>query len=167
MKIKYVDVIHSQEMEIDVSPQVAHFLKEEKLKEIKLSKKNYDKLPKHKKETYNQSRFENTMKSLQKMQKNGFQPIEKVTIEENIEKDEADKKLLNTHSYKKFREGLQDSIKKEFDTMSKSVKIAMYLRFFKGLSLSQIAKQMKVSISTARIYLGRGCGKIKKFLEKN
>ena len=49
--------------------------------------------------------------------------------------------------------------------MSESVKNAMYLRFFKNLSIGGVARELGISKGAAQTSIQRGCKYIKDFLD--
>jgi len=51
--------------------------------------------------------------------------------------------------------------------MPDMIKKVMFLRFWKDMSIGQIANALHISRSSAQVYVKRGCGYIKDFLNKD
>lgn len=150
MKVKYYNNFSRKKINVRVNSDVAKYLTE------------------NKREMRRIERYETgVIVSLDELTDAGFQPVDPVLLEERINLQEKEKKYLNSRRYKSFRKSLQHEISKKMDMMSDKVKIAMYLRFFENMSLSQIAKEMNIAIWTVRTHLERGTSYIKKFLEED
>ena len=98
---------------------------------------------------------------------NGYQPYCLTTIEREIIIREKERKYLNSNEYKKFRADMKEEIKRKFNEMPDYLKRVMFLRFWKDMSISQIASILHVSKGTAQDYIRRGCVYIKDFLNKD
>ena len=72
---------------------------------------------------------------------------------------------FKSNEYKAFRKKLLLEIKKQMPKMSESVKNAMYLRFFKNLSIGGVARELGISKGAAQTSIQRGCKYIKDFLD--
>ena len=153
MKIEYYDRITQENIKIEVTPQVAHQLRmSKKQKEVDRAKRKAAGI---------------SFVSLDAMIENGHQFASDFDIERELERREFERKYLNSPEYKRFRNSLREEIAKAMDKMSKCEKQAMFLRFWKEMSIGQIAKTLNIAKGTAQDYLQRGCEKIKKFLEKD
>lgn len=153
MEIEFYDTINKQMIKVEVTPKVAHQLKMTKRqKEIDRAKRKAAGV---------------TFVSLDAMIENGHQFASDFDIEKELECREFERKYLNSPEYKRFRNSLRQEIARAMDKMSKTEKQAMFLRFWKEMSIGQIAKTLGIAKGTAQDYLQRGCQKIKKFLEKD
>lgn len=150
MKEKYYDNFSHKKITVQVNSKVSKYLKQNKKEMRKIERNEFG-----------------FIISLDKLSDAGFQASDPITFKDQIDIKEKEQKLLNSRSYKSFRKSLQQEITGKMDKMSDKVKIAMYLRFFKNMSLSQIAKEMDIAIWTVRTHLQRGTESIKKFLEKD
>lgn len=167
LKEKYYDRINKREIEINVNAKVAHFLKQERDKNRKLSPEEIARLSKKKRQEYLQRSFERKQESLDQLMYDGFQPSEEDTIEDELCRRYRERKYLASKEYKEFRIQLKREIRKVLDIMPEQIKKAMYLRFFKDMSIAQIATALNVYKATAQSYLSRGTGYIKYFLDKD
>lgn len=150
MKEKYFDrIIANDYIKIKVSAKVSRFLKEDK-KRLKEERKQ-----------------EKENISLEKLMEKGFQPVENTSIEQEIARRNREQKYLNSKEYKEFLFSLRKEIKNTMHIMPKMVRMSMFLRFFKGYSISKIAKALGIAKSTAQSYLAEGCGYLKYFLDKD
>lgn len=148
MEVKYFDRINKSYVEVEVNSKTIHFLKQ------------------NKKEMRRQNRQQGEMcVSLDALIDNGFQPASSFDMEEEIERRQRERKYLNSIEYRRFRKSLCDEILRVFDRMPPVIRKCMFLRFFKNMSIGQIATALKLSKSSAQTYLSRGCGYIKDFLE--
>jgi len=153
MEIEFYDRINKEIIKVEVTPQVAHqFVMTKKQKEIDRAKRKAAGV---------------TFVSLDAMIDNGHQFASDFDIEKELERREFERKYLNSPEYKRFRNSLRQEIARAMDKMSKTEKQAMFLRFWKEMSIGQIAKTLNIAKGTAQDYLQRGCQKIKKFLEKD
>ena len=84
LKEKYYDRINQKEIEINVNAKVAHFLKQERDKNRKLSPEEIARLSKKKRQEYFQRSFERKQESLDQLMYDGFQPSEEDTIEDEL-----------------------------------------------------------------------------------
>ena len=75
-----------------------------------------------------------------------------------------EKEYLQSALYKKFRIELCDEIKMKFCQMKPKVRKAMYLRWFKDMSIIQIAALMKIRNWEAQALLRKGTRYISDFL---
>lgn len=167
MEIKYFNKITKELTTVNVNSKVAHFIESEKQKNKKLPPEQVSKLKKKQKEEYYQIQFENEQYSLDELMEAGFQPSSPFDFDKEIEKKEREKKYLNSLDYKRFRKSLRFEIKKTFDIMPAMIKKAMFLRFFKDLSINEIAKELKISKGATQTLIGRGCEYIKFFLDED
>ena len=167
LKEKYYDRINKREIEINVNAKVAHFLKQERDKNRILSPEEIARLSKKKRQEYLQRSFERKQESLDQLMYDGFQPSEEDTIEDELCRRYRERKYLASKEYKEFRLQLKKEIRKVLDKMPEQVKKSMYLRFFKDMSIAQIASQLHIQRGAAQSYLSRGTGYIKYFLDKD
>lgn len=151
MKIRYFDYFTKKVIETDVSVKVAHYIEKERAKQ---------------KEEREQQKKEPVL-SLDELMENGYQPYSLTTIEREIIIREKERKYLNSNEYKKFRADMKEGIKSKFNEMPDYLKRVMFLRFWKDMSISQIANILHVSKGTAQDYIRRGCVYIKDFLNKD
>ena len=151
MKIRYYDHFTKKVIETDVSVKVAHYIEKERARQ-KEEREQQEKEP---------------ILSLDELMEKGFQPYSLNTIEREIIIREKERKYLNSNEYKKFRADMKDEIKKKFNEMPDMIKKAMFLRFWKDMSIGQIASILHVSKGTAQDYIRRGCVYIKDFLNKD
>lgn len=151
MKIRYFDHFTKKVVETDVSVKVAHYIEKERARQ---------------KEEREQQKKEPVL-SLDELMENGYQPYSLTTIEREIIIREKERKYLNSNEYKKFRADMKEEIKKKFNEMPDYLKRVMFLRFWKDMSISQIASILHVSKGTAQDYVKRGCVYIKEFLNKD
>ena len=151
MKIRYFDHFTKKVVETDVSVKVAHYIEKERARQ---------------KEEREQQKKEPVL-SLDERMENGYQPYSLTTIEREIIIREKERKYLNSNEYKKFRADMKEEIKKKFNEMPDYLKRVMFLRFWKDMSISQIASILHVSKGTAQDYVKRGCVYIKEFLNKD
>ncbi len=151
MKIRYFDHFTKKVIETDVSVKVAHYIEKERARQ---------------KEEREQQKKEPVL-SLDELMENGYQPYSLTTIEREIIIREKERKYLNSNEYKKFRADMKEEIKKKFNEMPDYLKRVMFLRFWKDISISQIASILHVSKGTAQDYVKRGCVYIKEFLNKD
>lgn len=151
MKIKYYDHFTKKVIEVNVSVKVAHYIEKERARQ---------------KEEREQQENEPIL-SLDELIEKGFQPYSLNSIEREIIIREKERKYLNSNEYKKFRADMKDEIKKKFNEMPDYLKKVMFLRFWKDMSISQIANILHVSKGTAQDYVQRGCVYIKDFLNKD
>lgn len=151
MKIRYFDHFTKKVIETDVSVKVAHYIEKERARQ---------------KEEREQQKKEPVL-SLDELMENGYQPYSLTTIEREIIIREKERKYLNSNEYKKFRADMKEEIKKKFNEMPDYLKRVMFLRFWKDMSISQIASILHVSKGTAQDYVKRGCVYIKEFLNKD
>ena len=151
MKIRYYDHFTKKVIETDVSVKVAHYIEKERARQ---------------KEEREQQKKEPVL-SLDELMENGYQPYSLTTIEREIIIREKERKYLNSNEYKKFRADMKEEIKKKFNEMPDYLKRVMFLRFWKDMSISQIASILHVSKGTAQDYIRRGCVYIKDFLNKD
>ena len=151
MKIRYFDHFTKKVVETDVSVKVAHYIEKERARQ---------------KEEREQQKKEPVL-SLDELMENGYQPYSLTTIEREIIIREKERKYLNSNEYKKFRADMKEEIKKKFNEMPDYLKRVMFLRFWKDMSISQIASILHVSKGTAQDYIRRGCVYIKDFLNKD
>ena len=151
MKIRYYDHFTKKVIETDVSVKVAHYIEKERARQ---------------KEEREQQKKEPVL-SLDELMENGYQPYSLTTIEREIIIREKERKYLNSNEYKKFRADMKEEIKKKFNEMPDYLKRVMFLRFWKDMSISQIASILHVSKGTAQDYVKRGCVYIKEFLNKD
>ncbi len=150
MKVKYFDRIVAEDyIEINVSAKISHFLKDERKRYREEKEQNKDNV------------------SLEKLVDKGFQPVETTSVEREIAKRERERKYLQSKDYKRFLYSLRKEIKNTMDIMPKMVRMSMFLRFFKGFSISQIAKALSITKSSAQSYLAEGSKYIKYFLNKD
>ena len=168
MKRTYYDAINAKaKIEIEVNSKVAHFLDNEEEKKKKLTVDEIMKLPKQKRDEYMQREFENDHLSLNQLIDNGFQPCGSGSVEQEIAKKYKEEKYLNSPEYRKFRKTLNEEIRKVIDIMSEQEKRVMFLRFFREMSLAQIARALGISKGSAQEYVANGCKYIKFFLDKD
>lgn len=172
MKRKYFDTINAKaEIEVEVNAKVAHYLDREQEKNKILPDDEFEKLSDTKQKEYldriGQKEQEESYSSLNQMMDNGFQPATVGTIDQEIELNNWEKEYLASREYKTFVKNLQNEIKSTMAIMPEKIRTVMFLRFFKNLSISQIAKIMGTSKSCAQCYIGRGCHYIKYFLDKD
>ena len=167
LKEKYYDRINKREIEINVNAKVAHFLKQERDKNRILSPEEIARLSKKKRQEYLQRSFERKQESLDQLMYDGFQPSEEDTIEDELCRRYRERKYLASKEYKEFRLQLKKEIRKVLDKMPEQVKKSMYLRFFKDMSIAQIASQLHIQRGAAQSYLSRGTGYIEYFLDKD
>lgn len=165
MIIKYFDKIKKEYVDLKVSAKVAHFIEKERNKNKVLTDDEFNKLPRKKQNEYSQLKFERSLISLNEMEEKGFEVAETLLFEDITDIREYEIKYLQSREYRDFRTALKKEIRNVFDEMSVQEQKVMYLRFFKECSLSQIAKIMKVDISSVRSYLQRGSKHIKYFLD--
>lgn len=165
MKINYYDHFSKQVIEVQTSAKVVHFIQNERDKNKILNEEEIEKLSKKKKEEYYQRDFERDFCSLDEKMENGYQPAIKRTIEMEIEQREREKRYLQSEDYKEFRRKLLQEIKNKMPTMPNYIKKVMYLRFFKEMSIGQIAKTLGIAKGTAQTCIQRGCKFIKEFLD--
>lgn len=151
MKIEIFDKISNSKIEVEVSAKVAHFIEEEK-------KKRKEQI---------QAEREIGFLSLDELMENGFQPIAARSIEEELEIQYKEAKYLNSYEYKKFRNALRKAIVQRMDKMSNKLRVIMFLRFFKEMSIAKIAAEMKISKGATQEYLRRGTKYVKSFLERD
>ena len=151
MKIRYYDHFTKKVIETDVSVKVAHYIEKERARQ---------------KEEREQQKKEPVL-SLDELMENGYQPYCLTTIEREIIIREKERKYLNSNEYKKFRADMKEEIKRKFNEMPDYLKRVMFLRFWKDMSISQIASILHVSKGTAQDYVKRGCVYIKEFLNKD
>ena len=151
MKIRYYDHFTKKVIETDVSVKVAHYIEKERARQ---------------KEEREQQKKEPVL-SLDELMENGYQPYSLTTIEREIIIREKERKYLNSNEYKKFRADMKEEIKRKFNEMPDYLKRVMFLRFWKDMSISQIASILHVSKGTAQDYIRRGCVYIKDFLNKD
>lgn len=167
MEIQYKDRIHRKKITVKVNAKVAHFIAKENEKKKTLLPEEVAALSSKKQEEYNQRQFEKKQESLDALLEDGFQPTIEVDIIQEIETREREKRYLNSVGYKIFRKNLKDEIRKTLDIMPTEIQKVMFLRFFKDMSISQIAKELGITKSTAQTQISRGCGYIKYFLNKD
>lgn len=167
MKIEYYDRINAKKIKLDVNPKVAHFIKNERKKNVVLSDDQFNKLSFKKQDEYCQLRFERSVNSLSEMEENGFELADNVDFEEVAGMRDYEKNYLRSSEYREFRTSLKKEIRNVFDEMSSQVKKVMYLRFFRNCSISCIAYKLGVAKGTAQDYIARGCKHIKYFLDKD
>lgn len=151
MKVRYYDHFTKQVVEVNVSVKVAHFIEKERARQ---------------KEEREQQAKEPVL-SLDELLSKGFQPCCLNSIEREIIIREKERKYLNSNEYKQFRADLKDEVRKKFNEMPNYLKKVMFLRFWKDMSISQIANVLHVSKGTAQDYVQRGCVYIKDFLNKD
>ena len=151
MKIRYYDHFTKKVIETDVSVKVAHYIEKERARQ-KEEREQQEKEP---------------ILSLDELMEKGFQPYSLNTIEREIIIREKERKYLNSNEYKKFRADMKEEIKRKFNEMPDYLKRVMFLRFWKDMSISQIASILHVSKGTAQDYIRRGCVYIKDFLNKD
>ena len=151
MKIKVYDTINQKEVEVDVNAKSAHFIF-----------KNDESL-----RAQRQEEFERSCLSLDDLMERGFQPTDNRSLDVEMERREKERQYLESAEYRKFRKSLCREIVKVMDQMSECVRNAMFLRFFKDLSISKIAEILNCDKSTARNNIARGCGYIKYFLDRD
>ncbi|MBE5758366.1 MAG: hypothetical protein E7345_05555 [Clostridiales bacterium] len=151
MKIRYFDHFTKKVIEVDVSVKVAHYIEKERARQ-KEEREQQEKEP---------------ILSLDELIEKGFQPYSLNSIEREIIIREKERKYLNSNEYKKFRADMKDEIKKKFNEMPDMIKKVMFLRFWKDMSIGQIANALHISRSSAQVYVQRGCGYIKDFLNKD
>lgn len=151
MKIKYYDHVSRQRITVKVNAKTGHFL-EKKREERKENLKNEKEVG---------------LCSLSSLLDNGFQISDKVSLDDIVIFRDKERKYLNSNEYKQFRLKLKKEIKNKFDKMSEQVRTAMFLRFFKEMSISQIAAAMHCHKATAQTYLQRGTKVIGKFLNRD
>lgn len=132
---------------------------------VKVSKAVKDQIIKDNKEEQSIREQKKHEVSLDKLIAKGVQFADHFDIEKEVAKRERERKIINSNDYKKFRGGLQESIKRNLYKMSDMEKKAMFLRFFKDMSISAIAEELGITRGSAQSYLQRGCKKIKKYLE--
>ena len=167
LKEKYYDRINKTEIEINVNAKISHLFEDERLKNNFLEDKEIEKLPKRQQEMYLQEQSEKSYLELDKMMDNGFQPSELGTFEEELRLRDWEKKYLKSNDYRRFVKNLQTEIKNTMNIMPEKIRVVMYFRFFKNMSISQIAKILHLSKSTAQDYISKGCGYLKYFLDKD
>lgn len=168
MKIKYYDAINAKEkIKIDVNAKVAHFLKEEANKKRKLSKKQIKNLPQKKREQYYQRKFENNLISLDELIEDGFQPTSLFTIHGSLSTIHKENEYLRSREYVRFINSLKVEIKKTFNIMSETLRTIMFLRYFKNMSIGQIARQLDYEKPTIQTYLSRGTEYLRYFLDED
>lgn len=167
MKIEYYDRINAEKIKLDVNPKVAHFIKDEKKKNVVLTDDEFNKLSFKKQDEYCQLRFERSVISLSEMEENGFELADNVDFEEVAGMRDYEKNYLRSSEYREFRTSLKKEIRNVFDTMSDREKKVMYLRFYRNCSISCIAYKLGISKSSAQEYIARGCKHIKYFLDKD
>lgn len=151
MKIRYFDHFTKKVIETDVSVKVAHYIEKERARQ---------------KEEREQQKKEPVL-SLDELMENGYQPYSLTTIEREIIIREKERKYLNSNEYKKFRADMKEEIKSKFNEMPDMIKKVMFLRFWKDISIGQIATALHITRSSAQTYIQRGCGFIKDFLNKD
>ena len=96
---------------------------------------------------------------------NGFQPSSSSSIENELARQIREERYFKSNEYIAFRKKLLLEIKKQMPKMSESVKNAMYLRFFKNLSIGGVARELGISKGAAQTSIQRGCKYIKDFLD--
>lgn len=132
---------------------------------VKVSKAVKDQIIKDNKEEQSIREQKKHEVSLDKLIARGVQFADPFDIEKEVAKRERERKIINSNDYKKFRGGLQESIKRNLYKMSDMEKKAMFLRFFKNMSVYAIAETLNCSRASARTHIERGCKKIKSFLD--
>lgn len=167
MEIDYYDRVHKETTKVEVNTKVSYFLEKEKQKNKKLSPEEIKKLGPRTKRDYYQREFERSVSSLDELLDNGFQPSSHRTIEDEIIARYKERKYLNSPEYKQFRNSLRQELVRVFAIMPPYLKQVMFLRFFREMSLSQIADCLNFTKSTAQSYVSRGCAYIKDFLESD
>jgi len=167
MEIQYYDKIHKTTTTIKASAKVVHFLEKEKQKHKTLTDEEIAELKPKAKEEYLQRRFEKSVCSLDEMLEKGYDPTALNSIEIEIERRHREFRYLNSASYKTFRAQLKDEIKKASDSMPDYIREVMFMRFFRDMSIGEIARELKLAKGTVQRYLGRGTSFIKEFLKKD
>ena len=166
MKIEYLDRINAKaKVEVKVSAKVAHILEEDKEYFKPRSKEEIENLSKRKQNKYYQQEFEAGFRSLDEIMDNGFQPSSSSSIENELARQIREERYFKSNEYKAFRKKLPLELKKQMPKMSESVKNAMYLRFFKNLSIGGVARELGISKGAAQTSIQRGCKYIKDFLD--
>lgn len=151
MKIRYFDHFTKKVIEVNVSVKVAHFIEKERARQ---------------KEEREQQAKEPIL-SLDQLKLKGFEPCALCPLEREVIIREKERKYLNSNEYKQFRADLKEEVRKKFNEMPNYLKKVMFLRFWKDMSISQIANVLHVSKGTAQDYVQRGCVYIKDFLNKD
>lgn len=151
MKIKFYNHIAKEIEEVDVQPQVANYLESQR-KKVARNKAREARIG---------------IISLNELEEKGIYLCEEFDIDEEVEKRTSREKYLNSIEYKKFRNEVRKEISRNFNKMSKRVQQAMFLRFYRNYTISQIAKTLKITKGAAQEYLRRGTVAIKTFLEND
>lgn len=151
MKIKYYDHFSKQVIDVETSAKVAHQFTVSRIQ--------------REKERNARKSAGITVVSLDALIETGFQFASDFDVEKELARRAREKRYLNSPDYKRFRKSLRDEIRNVIDKMSPMVQKAMFLRFFKDLSISQIATLLNIAKGTAQEYISKGCGYIKYFLD--
>ena len=102
-----------------------------------------------------------------------YDEINQTEVESNVNEklapflQEKKKKCFSNRQYKKFRIKFRREIRKILDIMSEQIKKVLFLRFFKDMSLSEIASKLNIKKGTVQSYLNRGIKHIRYFLDDN
>lgn len=148
MKIKYYSHLEGCVIYVEVNAKVAHALE--------MFKKQ------RKKRINNESNY--SFVSLNQIAENGFDIPDEVNLEDMVIVRDKDRRYLESNEYRKFYSRLKKEISSKFNIMSENVRKAMFLRFFKNMSIGQIAQVMNCQRGTAQKYLQRGTRYIRNFL---
>lgn len=152
MEIDYFDKIQTKSLiKVEVKTKVYNFLEKDAKNQEEMRKKEQ----------------EMNFCSLDSLMEKGFQPTTNTSIENELNRKHKEEQYLNSPEYKAFRKALRQEIRNVIDIMSEQEKRVMYLRFFKDLSISQIAQLLNISKSSVQEYIRRGCKYIKFFLDKD
>jgi len=151
MKVKYYSHLEGCVVYVDVNVKVAHALESFKKQ--------------RKKRLNDESHYK--FISLNKIVEMGHDIPDHVDLDDIVILREKDKKYLQSNDYKRFYRRLRKEISSKFDIMGEKIREAMFLRYFKNMSIGQVAKAMNCSKSTAQTHLQRGTKHIKEFLDRD
>ena len=151
MKVKYYSHLEGCVIYVDVNAKVAHAL--EKFKKQRKKRLN------------DESHY--SFISLNEMVENGHDIPDEVSLDDIIILRDKERKYLESNEYRRFYTRLRNEISSNFSKMSEKVREAMFLRFFKNMSIGQIANILHCHKSTARTYLQRGTKYISAFLNQD
>lgn len=151
MKIKYYSHLEGCDIYVNVNAKVAHALEKfKKQRKKRLNKESHYKFI-----------------SLNKIVEMGHDIPDHVNLDDIIILRDKDRKYLQSNEYRRFYTRLRKEINSKLNIMGDQVAKAMFLRFFKNMSIGQIAKIMECERGTVQVYLQRGTGYISDFLNED
>lgn len=151
MKLRYFDRFTKKVIITETNVKVAHYIEKERARQ-KEEREKQEKEP---------------ILSLDELFEKGYQPVCTHSVEREIFIREKERKYLNSNEYKQFRADMREEIKAKFNEMPDYLKKVMFLRFWKEMSISQIADVLHTKRGTIQGYIQRGCVHIKDFLNRD